>query len=229
MPCGALEGKEQIVSGHRVSIIVYLLLLLSNHTLHFSFFSFLTILDASHLLALYKLSLPLSSSDYERRLREREVQLKHLRMAQTSTATELKNLKNYLRTRGDNLVRLSRSVEKAGVHGSNESSLISAVQRAEPVMLRVSRKSLRAIPREKLEARIREKTSASREMVSVMRDSLQSDDENTIGKDETGQEEARGIAVEDSTVDSLIQTLETSGSFGGNTTKLIAQTGFVML
>lgn len=173
---------------------------------------------------------PPLDSDYEQKLREREVQLKHLRRAQTATATELKNLKNYLRTRGDNLVRLSQSVEKASVRGSKESSLISAVQRAEPVMLRVSRKSLRAIPKEKLQARIRERTSASQELVSVMRDSLQDEDGEDISislaERKDGEELGQKVVAE--TPGGLL-TFEKSASFGGNTTKLIAQTGFVML
>ena len=115
-------------------------------------------------------------------------------------------------------MRLSRSVDKASVRGSKESSLISAVQRAEPVMLRVSRKSLRAIPKEKLEARIREKTSASQELVSVMRDSLQDEDGENISR-----LAERKVGVEHD------QDVEKSASFGANTTKLIAQTGFVML
>ena len=108
------------------------------------------------------------------------------------------------------------------MRGSKESGLISAVQRAEPVMLRVSRKSLRAIPKAKLEARIREKTSASQELMSAMRDSLQDDDDENAVFEEKG--EATGGDLSGG-----VETFEKSASFGGNTTKLIAQTGFVML
>ena len=151
--------------------------------------------------------LPSYFSDYEQKLREREIQLQHLRRAQSSTVTELKNLKNYLRTRGESLVRLSQSGEK----DSSTSSLLSAMQRAEPLMLRVSKKSLRAIPKEKIDARMREKMSNSRD-----------DAAHSIFKGQgRGPDEAANRRPE--------AELDASASFGGNTTKLIAQTGFVML
>lgn len=142
-----------------------------------------------------------------------------MRRAQTATATELKNLKNYLRTRGDNLVRLSQSVDKDPGRSSN-SSLISAVQRAEPVMLRVSRKSLRAIPKEKLEARLAS-LAASHELTRTENAKKNQGDgqkENIVG------EKKKGIKDDTSPVD-----MEKSSSFGADTTKLLAQTGFVLL
>ena len=140
-----------------------------------------------------------------------------MRRAQTATATELKNLKNYLRTRGENLVRLSKSVDK---ESDSKPSLISAVQRAEPVMLRVSKKSLRAIPKERLEKRL-VALAASQDLkkpIGVNGDEGEDRKENIVGQ--VGNRMGKAM---------LPDNLEKSASFGANTTKLIAQTGFVVL